>query len=129
MALEIDWLSIDADDPDKLADWWAQALDYHVVYRSDESEDEREVAITQNADKSGWRILFVEVHDDRRVKNRLHLDLRPQDQDAEVTRLEAMGASRVDIGQGNVTWVVLADPEGNEFCVLRHVDPGTDTLT
>ncbi len=54
------------------------------------------------------------------MKNRLHLDLRPEDQDAEVARLEALGATRVDIGQGDgVTWVVMADPEGNEFCVLR----------
>jgi hypothetical protein len=56
------------------------------------------------------------------VKNRIHLDLRPDDQDAEVARFESRGATRVDIGQeGNpdVTWVVLADPEGNEFCILR----------
>jgi hypothetical protein len=52
------------------------------------------------------------------VKNRVHLDLRPDDQAAEVARLEALGASRVDIGQGEVSWVVMADPEGNEFCVL-----------
>ena len=52
------------------------------------------------------------------MKNRLHLDFRPDDQDAEVERLIALGASRVDVGQGEVSWVVLADPEGNEFCVL-----------
>jgi hypothetical protein len=53
------------------------------------------------------------------VKNRLHLDLVPDDQAAEVERLEAMGARPVDVGQtGAETWVVLADPEGNEFCVL-----------
>ena len=58
------------------------------------------------------------------MKNRLHLDLRPEDQAAEVARLEALGATRVDVGQGDdVTWVVLADPEGNEFCVLRAVRP------
>lgn len=56
-------------------------------------------------------------------KNRLHLDLRPDDRDAEVARLEGLGARRVDIGQGDVTWVVLADPEGNEFCVLEAL-PG-----
>jgi hypothetical protein len=54
------------------------------------------------------------------VKNRLHFDLAPDDQDAEVERLLALGARRVDIGQGETrSWVVLADPEGNEFCVLR----------
>ena len=58
------------------------------------------------------------------MKNRLHLDLRPDDQAAEVARLEALGATRVDVGQGDdVTWVVLADPEGNEFCVLRALRP------
>ena len=54
------------------------------------------------------------------VKNRLHIDLRPDDQAAEVARIEALGATRVAVGQGgDVSWVVLADPEGNEFCVLR----------
>ena len=58
------------------------------------------------------------------VKNRLHLDLRPKDQAAEVARLEALGARRVDIGQSaETTWVVLADPDGNEFCVLRAFSP------
>ena len=60
------------------------------------------------------------------VKNRLHIDLNPDDGDAEVARLMALGATRADVGQGpDVTWVVLADPEGNEFCVLRR----HDTLT
>ena len=52
------------------------------------------------------------------VKNRIHLDFTPDDQDAEVSRLLALGARHVDIGQGEQSWVVLADPEGNEFCVL-----------
>lgn len=59
------------------------------------------------------------------LKNRLHLDLAPgpdDDQEAEVRRLEALGAVRVNVGQGDVTWVVLADPEGNEFCVLSPRD-------
>jgi hypothetical protein len=50
------------------------------------------------------------------------LDLRPDDRDAEVERLIGLGAKKVDIGQGDVTWVVLADPEGNEFCILRELD-------
>ena len=58
----------------------------------------------------------------RRSKNRLHLDLRPADQAAEVARLEALGARRVDVGQGEVSWVVMADPDGNEFDVLRPLD-------
>ncbi len=64
-------------------------------------------------------ILFVKVTDRKTTKNRLHFDLRPEDQAAQVHRLLDLGARRVDIGQGDdVSWVVLADPEGNEFCVL-----------
>ena len=63
-------------------------------------------------------ILFLHVPDVKSVKNRVHLDLRPADQAAEVERLIRFGAKRIDIGQGDVSWVVMADPEGNEFCVL-----------
>jgi hypothetical protein len=59
------------------------------------------------------------VPEGKTIKNRLHLDLRPEDQAAEVARLEALGARRVSVGQGEVSWVVMADPEGNEFDVLR----------
>ena len=67
------------------------------------------------------------------VKNRLHLDLRPSDQSAEVARLEALGARQVSIGQGDVSWVVMADPDGNEFDVLQpltpdELPPGHDSL-
>jgi predicted enzyme related to lactoylglutathione lyase len=123
MGLWIDWLTIDAEDPDKLADFWCDALGYEVTYRSDEDESPREVAI-ESSDRNGWRILLLEVHDERKVKNRLHLDLRPDDREAEVARLEKLGAKRVDIGQGpEVTWVVMADPEGNEFCILSARSP------
>ena len=65
-------------------------------------------------------LLFLRVPEGKTMKNRLHLDLRPKDQAAEVARLEALGARRVDVGQGaNVSWVVLADPDGNEFDVLK----------
>jgi hypothetical protein len=66
---------------------------------------------------------FFRVPEGKAVKNRLHLDLRPEDQAAEVDRLLALGARKVDIGQGSPTWVVLADPEGNEFCILRALTP------
>jgi hypothetical protein len=62
---------------------------------------------------------FVRLDEPKTGKSRLHLDFTPDDQDAEVERLLALGARRVDIGQGEQSWVVLADPEGNEFCVLR----------
>ncbi len=64
-------------------------------------------------------MMFLPVGDAKESKNRLHIDLRPDDQAAEVERITAMGASLVDVGQGDVSWVVLADPEGNEFCVLQ----------
>jgi hypothetical protein len=63
-------------------------------------------------------LLFVPVPEPKTIKNRLHLDFRPDDRDAEVERLLALGATRADVGQGDQPWVVLADPEGNEFCVL-----------
>lgn len=73
-------------------------------------------------------LLFMKNPDKRIVKNRIHLDLRPDDQDLEVSRLEALGAKRVEIGQSDdprTTWVVMEDPEGNLFCVLRALDePG-----
>ncbi len=118
MALKIGWLTIDSHDVENLASFWEQALPgAKRVY-----EDEGEVVLkTEN----GWRLLFYKVAGDKVVKNRLHLDLIPDDRDAEVARLEGLGATRADIGQGpEVTWVVLADPEGNEFCVLR---PGVDS--
>ena len=65
-------------------------------------------------------ICFVPVDDAKFQKNRLHIDLNPDDQNAEVERLLALGTRRADIGQGEVSWVVLADPEDNEFCVLRR---------
>jgi hypothetical protein len=65
-------------------------------------------------------LLFLRVPETKTVKNRLHIDLRPEDQDAEVERLLGLGASLADVGQGaEATWVVMADPDGNEFCVLR----------
>jgi hypothetical protein len=71
-------------------------------------------------------LVFVRVPDGKVVKNRLHLDLAPHtsdDRDAEIARLEAMGATRIDVGQArDASWDVLADPEGNEFCILSARD-------
>ena len=108
-------LAVDARDPVTLGRWWAQALAWVVV-----AEDDEEIEIRAAPDRLPG-LLFLAVPDTKALKNRLHLDLRPDDQTGEVARLEAMGARRVDIGQGEQTWVVLADPEGNEFCVLRSV--------
>jgi hypothetical protein len=105
---------VDALDPVRLAHWWAEVLDYRV-----RKEAADEVLIGRDADS--WpQMCFVAVPDPKDGKNRLHLDLTPDDQDAEVERLLDMGARHVDIGQSrSVSWVVLSDPEGNEFCVLR----------
>ncbi len=103
---------VDAGDPGRLARWWAEALGYVVV-----NETPDEVEIRRGPDELPG-LLFTPVPDAKKGKNRLHLDLRPDDQEAEVERLVDMGARRADIGQRRVGWVVLADPEGNEFCVL-----------
>ena len=75
-------------------------------------------------------MVFARVPEGKTVKNRLHLDLSPVDctQAEEVARLEGLGARRVDVGQGEVSWVVMADPEGNELCVLRSLAPGEFSL-
>jgi hypothetical protein len=104
---------VDALDPVRLGHWWAEVLGYRVL-----SEAADEVVIGP-AEDTAPRLLFGAVPDAKEGKNRLHLDLAPDDQDAEVERLLDMGARHVDIGQGRSAWVVLADPEGNEFCVLR----------
>jgi predicted enzyme related to lactoylglutathione lyase len=122
--LRIQSLSVDAADPRALATFWEAALGWRRT-----SEDDEEVVLEPPAgspqDGVAPDLLFCRVGDDRVVKNRLHLDLRPVDQAAEVARLEGLGATRADVGQGpEVTWVVLADPEGNEFCVLRALPLG-----
>jgi hypothetical protein len=69
-------------------------------------------------------LLFIRVPEAKAGKNRLHLDLRPDDQAAEVARLETLGARRASVGQSDeVGWVVMQDPEGNEFCVLQPLTP------
>ncbi|CAI7974527.1 Glyoxalase [Frankia sp. Hr75.2] len=113
------WFSVvvDCDDPVALAEWWATVLGFRVVYRN-----EREVDIAADA-ASFPGLVFLRAPDRKRSKNRLHLDLNPDDQAAEVARLLEFGATRVDVGQGDsVDWVVMADPEGNEFCVLARQD-------
>jgi len=110
---------IDANDPAALARFWAAVLDWKIVY---EAEDE--VVIAKDEDVYPG-IVFGTVPETKTIKNRLHIDLAPDDRDAEVDRILALGATRADVGQtGDETWVVLADPEGNEFCVLRTRDGG-----
>lgn len=116
MASRLYNVTIDAHDPAALAEFWRQALNYRVAF----SEPD-EVGI-EPPDDAPPALIFVLVPEEKTVKNRLHLDLAPDDQPAEVERLLALGARRVDIGQGTMSWVVMADPEGNEFCVLTPRD-------
>jgi hypothetical protein len=118
MSLLVDWLTIDCADPAGLGQFWAEALDYKVL-PSDDPDDQGIVP----KDGKGTQLLFQRVPEGKTVKNRFHLDLRPEDQAAEVERLIGLGAKKVDIGQGSPSWVVLADPEGNEFCILRALTP------
>ena len=106
-------LVVDAEDPARLARWWAEALGYRLV-----NEQPDEVEIRRGPDELPG-LVFVPVRGPKETKNRLHIDLRPTDREAEVERLVDMGARHVDVGQAaEVGWTVLADPEGNEFCVL-----------
>lgn len=105
---------VDATDPARLARWWAETLDFTVVY-----EDDDEVDIATGPDERPV-LVFVPVPEAKQVKNRLHIDLNPDDQTAEVVRLVDRGARRVEVGQSDhEPFAVLADPEGNEFCVLN----------
>ncbi len=128
MSIVIGHLTVDAGDPETLARWWAEVLGWEVEL---DAEDDEEVWIAAPEDVGAGvgptgpgtgGLLFIRVPEAKQVKNRLHLDLRPadgSDQETELARLLALGATRVDIGQGEVPWHVLADPEGNEFCLLR----------
>ena len=119
MDLRIQCLCIDTADPAGLAGFWQAALGWR---RTHDEDDEVVLEPPQGSPEDGVApdLLFLRVPEDKAIKNRLHLDLRPKDQAAEVARLEALGARRADVGQGAaVSWVVMADPDGNEFCVLR----------
>jgi catechol 2,3-dioxygenase-like lactoylglutathione lyase family enzyme len=118
---------VDCRDPAAQAAFWAAALGYHVV-RAEQGQVEiapwerepPDLAERVRRAPGAPALVFVTVPEAKTVKNRLHLDVRPVDgsHELEVERLVSLGARRADIGQGEVPWVVLADPEGNEFCVL-----------
>lgn len=128
---------VDAHDPRALASFWCAVLDYKVI---DERDYLVEIAPLDYPDAwddsstAGWKarvraappaptILFGTVPERKAVKNRLHIDVSPVgSQQQEVERLLALGATLADIGQGDASWVVMRDPEGNEFCVLRSVE-------
>ncbi|MFE2228328.1 VOC family protein [Streptomyces kronopolitis] len=106
---------VDCTDPRAMARFWGEAMDWTLH----EVTDDR--AVLRSAGRVGPYLEFLRTFDAKTVKNRTHLDLRPypgDEQAEEVARLRALGATEVDLGQGDVPWTVLADPEGNEFCVL-----------
>lgn len=128
MASKFTELTIDCADPAALARFWCEVLDYEV-----QSEDDGLVSIGSPMVPEGKRrpgpvppvLTFAPVPEGKTIKNRLHLDINPTDRDQaeEVSRLLGLGARRADLGQGEVSWVVLTDPEGNEFCVLASRRP------
>ncbi|CAN5222471.1 VOC family protein [soil metagenome] len=128
------WYSVVVDCLDVAAQarWWAEALGWQTIYQAED-----EVVLIPGyvtpalADELPWErtppgLVFVPVTEGKTVKNRLHLDVAPHttdDRDAEISRLLDLGATRVQVGQSEAaSWTVLADPEGNEFCVLSSRD-------
>uniref|UniRef100_UPI003F492017 VOC family protein n=1 Tax=Nonomuraea bangladeshensis TaxID=404385 RepID=UPI003F492017 len=118
-------LTIDCHDPEKVAAFWCEVLDFKVIDRNDGKveigswEPTIEQVLTRQMPPT---LQFIQVPEGKTVKNRLHLDVSPIDgnTDDEVTRLLGLGAVKRDLGQGpDRSWVVMADPEGNEFCVVR----------
>lgn len=117
MGLVIDCVFIDCVDLEVMTSFWCQALDLEHVWTGPSGGH-----LLATTDGSGRRLALMPAHSEKTAKNRVHFDLRAdRDQQAEVRRLETLGARRIDIGQVDVTWVVMADPEGNEFCVLRSL--------
>ncbi len=113
-------LIVDCADPRRLAEFWSAVLGWQPTGRYDEEVFDEDVEIA-GPPGSGPSLVFVRVPEAKTVKNRLHIDVNPVgcEQEQEVERLVGLGARRIDIGQGESSWIVLADPEGNEFCVLR----------
>jgi hypothetical protein len=129
MASKFTELAIDCVDPGGLARFWCAVLDYEV-----QDEDDGIVTIGSPAVPEGRNrvgpvpptLTFAPVPEGKTIKNRLHLDLNPTDREQadEVGRLLDLGARHADVGQtGEESWVVLVDPEGNEFCVLASRRP------
>ena len=121
MGVVVREIVIDCADPRRVADFWSAVLGWGV------NEMTGALWMSESGDpaKDSLAICFVPVPEPKSVKNRVHIDVCPKgaDQAEEVERLIGLGATRADIGQGDVPWVVLADVEGNEFCVLaRRID-------
>lgn len=123
MTLRLEAITVDSSDPDTLATFYEDLLGWTRTY-----DDDGEIVI-EDPNGDAVPLLFLQVDDPKVAKNRLHFDLRPEDQEAEVARALDLGATHTDIGQHedpDVTWVVLADPDGNELCILRAEDQPDD---
>ncbi len=119
MTLRVRSITVDSTNPRALGRWWADLLGWRIT---DEEEDELVIGPAADSEEEGIApdMVFVRVPELKSVKNRLHLDLRPDNQQAETARAIELGATPVDVGQSDdMSWTVLADPEGNEFCILR----------
>ena len=123
MASVLREIVVDCHDPRRVGEFWSQVLEWPLV------EDQRGYCWLSSTGEP-WAppplLVFVSVPEPKTVKNRLHIDLNPsgRDQQEELERLLSLGAERISVGEGDAPWVVLADPEGNEFCLLaRRVDP------
>lgn len=129
MASKFTELAIDCADPDGLARFWCAVLDYVVQEEDGELVTIGSPQVPEGRNRRGPvppTLTFARVPEGKTVKNRLHIDLNPTDRgrDEEVRRLLDLGAQHVDVGQtGEESWVTLADPEGNEFCVLASRCP------
>ena len=119
MSLTFQSTVVDCTDAQRVGAFWAELLGMPLQSEPDSAEGE----CWLDFGPEGRDLLFLNVPETKTIKNRLHLDLRPDDQEAEVARALSLGATHADIGQGEQTWVVLADPEGNEFCILRALRP------
>ncbi|GAA1760547.1 VOC family protein [Nocardioides hankookensis] len=123
MTAFISHVTVDCRNAYELSEWWKPVLGY-VDIDGDPNLPGHEECMIRDPE-TGQQLLFIEVPDDKTVKNRLHLDLRPRaaSRDEELATLVAHGATVVDDLRGTYGpgsgWVVLADPEGNEFCILR----------
>ncbi|MEU5546500.1 VOC family protein [Streptomyces sioyaensis] len=121
-------LAIDCADPRGLARFWCAVLGYEVQDEGDGIVIIGSPEVPEGKNRPGPvppTLTFAQVPEGKTLKNRLHIDVNPTDreQDEEVCRLLDLGARRADVGQGEQSWVVLADPEGNEFCVLAGRRP------
>ena len=121
MGLVIECVLIDCHDLERMSEFWQAALDLEHSWTGPSGG-----YLLKAQGAASVSLALMPCGDEKRGKNRLHVDLRPDNQEAEVQRLEKLGAVRVHIGQREVSWVVMADPEGNEFCVLRSANSFID---